>query len=66
MSETNRVSWREYLDIRFDALEAKLEMLKDHESRIRSLEKERPFRTIIETITAIVAAIATVLGLRQP
>ena len=67
MPEDNgRVSLREYLELRFDALDERLEQLGDHEMRIRALERERPFRTIVEVITGIVAVIATVLGFKAP
>ena len=59
------VSLREYLELRFDALDERLEQLGDHETRIRALERDRPRRNIIEAIIAIVAALAAVLGLKQ-
>ena len=49
------------------ALRAEIvERLGDHETRIRCLEKQSPWRTVSETITGIVAVIAVALGLKQP
>lgn len=59
-----RVSLREFLELRFDALDERLERLDDHEARIRTLEKERPFRTLGEAITGIIAVVAVFLGFK--
>jgi hypothetical protein len=62
-----RVSLRDFLEVRFDALDKRLdEILPDHEDRIRALEKREPWRTLAEAATAIGTAIAIALGFRQP
>jgi len=61
-----RVTLRDYLEQRFDALDARLEIvLPDHEDRIRTLEKREPYRTAAEALTGVVAMVATYLGWRQ-
>jgi len=67
MPDSNgRVSLRDYIELRFDALDKRLdEMLPDHEKRIRCLEKREPWRTAAEAFTGIVAMMATYLGWRQ-
>jgi len=62
-----RVSLREYLELRFDALDERLdEILPDHEKRIRTLEKREPWRSLAEAGSALVAVAAIVLGVKQP
>jgi len=62
-----RVSLREYLELRFDALDERLdEILPDHETRIRTLEKREPWRSLAEAGSALVAVAAIVLGVKQP
>ena len=58
---------REYLELRFDALDERLdEILPDHEDRIRALEKREPWRSLAEAGSALVAVAAIVLGVKQP
>lgn len=65
-SSNGRVSLREYLELRFDALDERLdEILPDHEDRIRVLEKREPQRTLIEIGTGLVAVVAAVLGINR-
>jgi len=72
--ETNgRVSLRDYIELRFDALDATLaqdrkaekEKADDHETRIRTLEKREPWRTAIEGVAVLGGIIGTALGLKQ-
>ena len=63
--ENGRVSLREFIEQRFDALDDRLDQLDDHESRLRALEKRDPWRTVIEAITAMIAVVATALGLNK-
>jgi hypothetical protein len=80
-ANNERVSLREYLISRIDALEEKmlarfaaldgklddkLVPLADHENRIRTLEKANPIRTVTEIITGIVAIVGVALGFRPP
>ena len=78
MGEVNeRVSLRDYLvsviNQRFDALERRLDAYckmadaerRDHEARLRTLEKREPIRTGVESVLAIVSAIAVALGWRN-
>lgn len=59
------------MDTRFDALiEAfqehcadATEDKRDHEKRLRALEKQTPWRNVAETITGVVAVVAMALGL---
>ena len=61
-----RVSLRDYLELRFDALDQRLDdVLPDHEDRIRTLEKRGPWRTGIEALTAAGVVVATFLGVRK-
>jgi len=63
----DRVSVREYLELRFNALDERLdEILPDHETRIRTLEKREPWRSLAEAGSALVAVAAIVLGVKQP
>jgi len=63
----NRVSLRDYIELRFDSLDKRLdEILPDHETRIRVLEKREPWRTLAEAATSIGTVIAIALGVRQP
>jgi hypothetical protein len=59
------VTLREYLELRFDALDERLERIDDHEDRIRMLEKARPFRTLAEAITGIIALVAMFFGVKN-
>jgi len=43
-----------------------VEELKDHETRLRSLEKVTPIHSVAQAITGIVAVVAVVLGIKQP
>ena len=76
-NSNGRVGWREYLDMRFDALEARLaerdkardkreeeicSRADDHEDRIRAVEKQSPWRTLAEVITGALAVIGIVTG----
>ena len=73
MSEGNRVSLRDYMELRFDALDETLkkdredakEKMGDHEHRIRSLEKRQPIRNAIEIVTGVAAAVGVALGFKQ-
>ena len=68
----SRVSLRDHMNLRFDALERRLDdyckkidqRLEDHEQRIRAQEKQTPWRTVAESITGILAIVAVGLGLR--
>ena len=70
MTENGRVSLREYIEQRFDGLERRIdaclqdahEERKDHENRLRALEKREPWRNAVEVILGVLAAIATALG----
>jgi len=63
----DRVSVREYLELRFNALDKRLdEILPDHEDRIRALERREPWRSLAEAGSALVAVAAIALGLKQP
>ena len=63
----NRVSLRDYIELRFDSLDKRLdEILPDHETRIRTLEKREPWRSLAEAGSAIVAVAAIALGIKQP
>ena len=74
MTENGRVSLREYIELRFDDLEEKLDLqqqhcrtcLDDHEVRVRSLEKREPVRNVAEAIIGAVAVAAAVLGIKAP
>ena len=58
-----RVSLRDYIELRFDALDRRLDgILPDHEDRIRSLEKREPWRTTAEVVTGIVAITGNFFG----
>lgn len=73
----NRVSLRDFIDQRFNAQDRLIDqrfnaqdkrldvILPDHEKRIRTLEGREPRRTITEIVTAIVAVVAAILGVRQ-
>jgi len=64
--ENGRVSLRDYIELRFDALDQRLDtILPDHETRIRSLEKREPWRTAIEGVAVLGGIIGTALGLKQ-
>ena len=64
--ENGRVSLRDYIELRFDALDQRLDtILPDHEERIRSLEKREPWRTAIEGVAVLGGIIGTALGLKQ-
>ena len=62
---------REHMDTRFDALAEAFrehctensEDKRDHEDRLRALEKLTPWRNIAEFITGVVAVVAMALGL---
>jgi hypothetical protein len=74
MTENGRVSLREYIEARFDALEEKLAVqqahyqscMDDHEGRIRDLEKREPVRNVAEAVIGIVAVAAAALGIKAP
>ena len=54
-----RVSLRDYLEFRFDALDQRLDnVLPDHEARIRTLEKRAPYRTAAEALTGALAIVS--------
>lgn len=61
MSETNnnRVPLRDYMEMRLDAIEGKLDtVIADYEARLRCLEKERPLRTLSEIGAGVLSVIA--------
>jgi len=65
---------REHTDTRFDALGKAFaehcaendEDRRDHESRLRAMEKQVPWRNIAEAFTGILAVVAMVLGIEHP
>lgn len=67
MPDTNgRVTLRELIEQRFDALDQRLDMiLPDHEDRIRRLERREPWRTAAEIATGIVAVAGNFFGFRR-
>ena len=72
--ENGRVGLREFLELRFDGIDKRLDdycdrqerVAEDHEKRLRSLEKQTPWRTLAEATTGVVAMVAVALGLKQP
>jgi len=65
---------REHTDMRFDALGEAFRThcaenetdRKDHESRLRALEKQSPWRNLAQAFTGLAAAVAMLLGLVKP
>jgi hypothetical protein len=63
MSEENGRVRDAILSTKLDYLTTLVEKsLADHEKRLRCLEKREPWRNLAEVITAIIAAVAAVLG----
>lgn len=61
-----RVSLREYLEMRFDALEKKVDlMIGTHEKRISRLEKQSNWRWLAEGIIALAAAVGIGTGVKS-
>jgi hypothetical protein len=73
MSESTRISTREFLEHKIDALREHIDHRfdglanadVDHENRIRALEKARPVRTVAEIVTGIVALVAMFFGVKN-
>ena len=69
-TDNGRVSLRDLIEQRFDALDQRLDTYckvnekehDDHETRIRTLEKREPWRNAVEVVLGVLAAIAAALG----
>ena len=66
---TLAVVQNEVQHVRADIQQLRIDILtrtEDHEDRIRSLERQSPWRSVAEAITGIVAVAAIALGFKQP
>jgi hypothetical protein len=67
MTENSRVPLRDLIEQRFDSLEQRLDQWRedhrDHEKRIRTLERREPIRNVVEAVVAAGTALGIVLGL---
>ena len=69
-----KVSLRDFMELRFDALEAKFDTYcqtadtrhDDHENRLRTIEKRSTLGHIIHGLVEFGAIILAAMGLRQP
>ena len=72
--QNGRVSLREFLDARFDALESRLDEFctrqdttnRDVEARLRTLERQSGLKWLAHIGEAVGIVLAAIFGIRQP
>ena len=65
-----KVSLREFLELRFDAIEMKLDAMcktaDDHETRLRAVENRTTWSRVFEGTLGLISAVLIALGFKQP